>query len=154
MKTILYSILLTLFGTICACNQNSPQVKNSQPGPKPLKPDTVKSSEVYFRGSGTEPFWGLEISEKKIVLNLLEDSIIVKTPIPHTINGVQNFTAEENGQKLMLNIRKGDCSDGMSDKIYPYTLKVSYQKNRAQQASILNGCGAFVGNAQTNLPKP
>ena len=81
---------------------------------------------------GTEPFWGLEITEKTLkwdhgdVVRTIEN----KGPkaaigvTPEFVSLYQGKTLEDPNRFLNVIITEGDCSDGMSDETHPYSVSV------------------------------
>ena len=79
---------------------------------------------------GTEPFWGLEIEPG-------ESGYSATYSTPENIDGTSfavtrfagnnglGFSGELEGQPIQLAITPGDCSDGMSDRTFPYTATVA-----------------------------
>lgn len=118
--------------------QGYPQPGYPQPGypqqgyPQPGYP----SGQATYRAIGTEPFWDLEIG-RDLVFTDRGNNISVVEATPRPING----TAGEiyRTQRLNVNIVHSQCSDGMSDRMYPDTVQV-YVDGRHYR-----GCGAQIG---------
>ena len=92
-----------------------------------------------FTAVGTEPFWSLTISRNGIVYST-PDAKSVKYPYiapkaalsrPLDLLRVYKLTGKTSG---FLVIKKGDCSDGMSDRVYPYDATVILGNQ------VLEGC--------------
>ncbi len=71
---------------------------------------------------GTEPFWSVEIAPGELTYatpeQLLGTSILAaRAADAHGIT----WTGTLDGRALALRVEPGRCSDGMSDKVYPYT---------------------------------
>jgi uncharacterized membrane protein len=109
---------------ITAATSLLPVSANSAPAPK-------QASKVEsFRVVGTEPFWGIDISQKGIVYTSLGENInkqgfryVAPTPAqgrPLDVVRVYRFGTKPN-HILILNKVDGYCSDSMSDTKYPYT---------------------------------
>ncbi|MTJ15401.1 hypothetical protein FJR11_23140 [Anabaena sp. UHCC 0187] len=91
----------------------------------------IASSRVEeFNVVGNEPFWNINVSQKGIVYSWVADKIRKQTfPYvnPQAADGrpldVLRVYRLRGGADNMLMIQKanGFCSDGMSDKKYPYT---------------------------------
>lgn len=83
--------------------------------------DGIEAGETIIIG-GTEPFWGGEISGETLTYTTPED------PDGQTItvrrfagmNGL-GFSGTLEEKALDLAITPGSCSDGMSDRTYPFT---------------------------------
>ena len=126
-----------------------PQPGYPQPGyPQPGYP----GAQATYRAIGTEPFWDLEIG-RDMVFTDRGNNVSVAQPTPVPING----TAGEiyRTPRLEVNIVHSQCSDGMSDRMYPDTVQV-YVDGR-----LYRGCGAQIGffsqvgeSGQPNYPGP
>lgn len=76
---------------------------------------------LYF--SGTEPFWGGSVTGTALVYTTPE------TPAGHQLtvtrfdgnNGI-SFSGTLGGKPFVLAAANGQCSDGMSDRTYPFTV--------------------------------
>ena len=77
--------------------------------------------------SGTEPFWGGEVSGAELRYSTPEniDGEVVAVERFAGNNGL-SFSGELGGAALDLTVTPGECSDGMSDRTYPFvaTLKL------------------------------
>lgn len=70
---------------------------------------------------GTEPFWSFEIVGKSMKFSSPEN--LAGTEIPYNLTRLQpgwRFAGATDGKLLVLSIMPGQCSDGMSDTVYPY----------------------------------
>ena len=97
--------------------------------------DGVAESETLHL-LGTEPFWGFEISGAIARYSSPED--IDGTEIAVTRfagNNGLGFSGELDGSPIQIAVTPGECSDGMSDRSYPFTATVSIGD------STLYGCG-------------
>ncbi|HMG47501.1 MAG TPA: META domain-containing protein [Allosphingosinicella sp.] len=87
-----------------------------------------------YHGHGTEPFWGVTITGNRIVFESPDDSRIVATARPRAIRGGRVYRA----QRLTVEIRHGECNDGMSDRYQADSVRV-WLGRRAGPG--LEGCG-------------
>lgn len=75
-----------------------------------------------IRLAGTEPFWGGTVSQGSFVYSTPEnqagETIAVKR---FAGNSGLSFSGQWAGRPLDLMVSRGSCSDGMSDRTYPYT---------------------------------
>lgn len=90
---------------------------------------------------GTEPFWGVEINPRS------DGGQTARLSSPEDIEGSSfdaerfagnnglGFTGELDGKPVQIAITPGTCSDGMSDRSYPFTATV------AVGDATLFGCG-------------
>ena len=91
-----------------------------QPTPAPGYP----AGETTYRAIGTEPFWDLEIG-RELIFTDRGNNVSVSDPTPTPVNGVAGEIYRT--QRLEVNIVHRQCSDGMSDRSYPFvaTLEVA-----------------------------
>ena len=91
------------------------------------RPFAEISAEEVLQLTGTEPFWGGEISGGTLTYttpeNVAGDRIAVKR---FAGRGGVSFSGSWRDQPVDLMVTPGDCSDGMSDRSYPFfvTLKI------------------------------
>jgi uncharacterized membrane protein len=87
-----------------------------------------------YHGVGTEPFWSLIIDDKNVTLILAGEQPIVQ-PKPRPIIGVAGEIYQT--PRIDANIVHAQCSDGMSDRVYPDKVQVSVDGHQ------FNGCGGL-----------
>lgn len=100
-----------------------------------------------IKSLGTEPFWGLDIqpsgesyAARYSTPEMPEGRVFPMTRFAGN-NGL-GFSGELSGQTVQLAITPGACSDGMSDRIYPFT------------ATLLLGESTLLGCAYTDADLP
>lgn len=93
---------------------------------------------------GTEPFWSGEISHGMLTWSTPEntagdntgDNTGQRIPVTRFAGrGGLSFSGELDGRQLDIAITPASCSDGMSDRTYPYAATVGLGDQQ------LNGCG-------------
>lgn len=109
-------------GLICAALVGGCQpVAEGQSGVRQATFDAIGANET-IRLVGTEPFWGGTVSEGRFTYTTPEnqagEAIAVKR---FAGNSGLGFSGTRGGRPLDLMITRGTCSDGMSDRTYPYT---------------------------------
>ncbi|TRZ41949.1 META domain-containing protein [Robertkochia solimangrovi] len=149
-----------IFGISC----KNPQQKNTETEEQSISMDTLQtqdddntmmeSNEKFFQGLGTEPFWGLDISENSIRFHsLLDDYKEFITPLPEVIRvadaNIRKYRVETELVKMDITIMQQSCSDGMSDNTYDYKVDLSITKSGDGITKEFHGCGFFV--ADTSL---
>lgn len=105
------------------------------PAPAPIEPPaTVPNGEAYF-ALGTEPFWSVEITQPRIAFNDAQGTrIAVDNPGARpSVNGERYVT-----NRLTVDITHQSCSDGMSDRTYRDSVRVTVDGRE------LRGCGGGV----------
>ena len=121
-----------------------------------VTPGDVSETEPYagiaagetVQFTGTEPFWGGEATGARLTYSTPED-------IDGTTIAVERFagrnglslSGELDGAPFDMAITPGECSDGMSDRTYPFTVTLQV---RGEQR---NGCAwternSFIGPEQ------
>lgn len=93
------------------------------------------AEDVVLRFTGTEPFWGGTVTGSTLTWstpeNLGGETVTVSR---FAGNGGLGFSGTISGQQFDMTVTPGDCSDGMSDRTYPFSTTV---RLGAQQ---LSGC--------------
>lgn len=76
---------------------------------------------VHF--TGTEPFWGGEVSGNELTYTTPENQSGERIAVDRFAgrNGV-SFSGDLDGAPFVLAITPGECSDGMSDRTYPFAV--------------------------------
>lgn len=105
---------------LAACTQT--------PGPQPASP----APDARYGAVGTEPFWSLGLADGRIAYADAAGRTIevAAPPARPSFNGERYVTA-----RLTLDITHAPCSDGMSDRTYPDTVRV------IADGRELKGCG-------------
>lgn len=114
-------------------------------GPAEPAPETVTAPVVIggvdltrpVRVLGTEPFWAIDIADQDLVLtrpDVADVTASVASPIVTGTTAVYTGTTDS-GQTVVLTLIATECSDGMSDRLYPLTARVELGEE------TLNGCG-------------
>lgn len=89
-----------------------------------------------YKCFGTEPFWGMELVNNSLTLDLFDEEKITEEVLSRdTAAGLATefaFIAKTN--KSSATIVTGECSDGMSDRIYSH--HVVYTDGKV----VLYGC--------------
>ncbi|MCM8556989.1 hypothetical protein [Sphingomicrobium sediminis] len=86
-----------------------------------------------FRGGGTEPFWGIEVDQRIMTFDRVDGGDISENT-PSVVETFDGWRFE--GRDIRVEIVPGLCSDGMSDRDYPYHVDV------AADGRDWTGCGA------------
>jgi len=87
-----------------------------------------------YHGVGTEPFWDVLIDEHDVTFTLAGAQPI-RQPTPQVVHGFAGEIYQT--PRINVNIVHGQCSDGMSDRVYPAQLQVTVDGRR------FNGCGGL-----------
>ena len=87
-----------------------------------------------YHAVGTEPFWDLRIDQHDISFTL-SGSQPIRQPMPKAIIGIAGEIYQT--PRIDVNIVHGQCSDGMSDRVFPDKVQVTVDDRR------FNGCGGL-----------
>jgi uncharacterized membrane protein len=111
------------------------------PGNKPPSPPPGSASNgIVMRCGGTEPFWGITITERDMNVDVL-DGPRYSVPVTFRQTSANDRTiaviAGQNGpNETQTFLQKvSACSDGMSDVNYPYAVTAVFNKQR-----VYSGC--------------
>jgi uncharacterized membrane protein len=87
-----------------------------------------------YHAIGTEPFWNLLIDEHDLTFTQ-PDAQPIQQRTPKVIVGIAGEIYQT--PRINVNIVHGQCSDGMSDRVYPDKVQVTVDGRR------FNGCGGL-----------
>lgn len=85
------------------------------------------------RFTGTEPFWGGQVAFTTLTYSTPENPDGTQIAVDRFAGrGGVSWTGEHQGAPFTLAVTPGECSDGMSDRTYPYvaTLEVQGEQRR------------------------
>jgi uncharacterized membrane protein len=79
--------------------------------------------DEVVRFTGTEPFWGGQVSGEALTYTTPENQAGEMIAVDRFAgrNGI-SFSGELGGMPFVLAVTPGRCSDGMSDRSYPFTV--------------------------------
>lgn len=141
MRLALFLVPLALV----ACQR---QAQNAAPARAPAArrapsaqppPDKANEYAADLNLTGTEPFWGVKIRKDKITLSRPDHPDLVAANTGAEVSG-KTATWKSNELTITLKSQPG-CSDGMSDRRYPYAAQVKVGDE------VLKGCGYEAGEA-------
>jgi uncharacterized membrane protein len=76
-----------------------------------------------FRALGTEPFWAAKVAGTRLTYLTPDDQAGQTIEVARTASGGRaELAGTLAGQPLVLTIAAGPCSDGMSDRVYPFSV--------------------------------
>ena len=130
----------------CQSGDASPATGSGAPGDTgDNTPFSEISADAVLRFVGTEPFWGGSVVGETLLWSTPENSAdnadgeqIAVTRFAG--RGGLNFSGTLGGQPFDMAVTPGECSDGMSDRTFPFNATV---RIGAQQ---LNGCAWREGD--------
>ncbi len=109
------AVAAALMASLAAC----------EPADTPLAPELQSALTLL----GTEPFWSVEIDVAgRTTFLRLDDPDVSADRVTRkaTADGAQ-FSTQADGEPLEITLKKETCSDGMSDRVYPYAAEVTWQ---------------------------
>jgi uncharacterized membrane protein len=121
-KTSLFFPFLSLF---CAVScQNNPSAATVDTSVSAVAKNAAKAT-ANWHCAGTEPFWSVEISAAD---NTATVQTPEKTEAPIALVAISETAdaATYTGKNLKISIKKGKCSDGMSENDYEYSAAVDF----------------------------
>ena len=92
----------------------------------------VGESEV-LHFTGTEPFWGGEVSGDTLTYSTPENIDGTQIAVERFAgrNGL-SFSGTLDGADFVMAVTPGECSDGMSDRTYPFTVTLEVRGEQRQ----------------------
>ena len=82
---------------------------------------------LAWRAFGTEPFWNARVDGGTLIFSTPEDQAgrsMHGRRVPSLVGFV--YIGQDGGKEFNLDIRPGECSDGMSDNRYEYVANFIY----------------------------
>lgn len=92
---------------------------------------TGTPEETSYRALGTEPFWSVTIAEGRMTYDSPEGGFSVPAPRVRETGDGRRYEM----RRITLDIWAVECSDGMSDRRYPETVRATVD------GRTLSGCG-------------
>lgn len=105
----------------------------------------------FFKATGNEPFWAVTISKEQITFSILgagnEEFIFpYADPIQVADANIKRYRLTSATATLDFTIAQGQCSNTMSGKESPYTVKADFKRNADTKVTALEGCGRYIVN--------
>ena len=99
-----------------------------------LAPAAANAQSGTYKALGTEPFWSLTIDARTMKFEA-PGQRPVTAPTPKVIHGFAGEIYQT--PRIGVNIVHAQCSDGMSDRVYPDKVQVTVDGRR------FDGCGGL-----------
>ncbi|MXP45618.1 COG3650 family protein [Allopontixanthobacter sediminis] len=129
MKMIRCTLVACMTLVVLAACQNGPEQAAAP------KFDGIAKDEV-IRFTGTEPFWGGQVEGTMLTYSTPEnidgETIAIKRFAGNHGLGLSGKLGEA---AFDMTVTPGECSDGMSDRVYPFTVTLSID------GEMREGCG-------------
>lgn len=85
-------------------------------------PDLI---DIHYRLLGTEPFWAIDMTRDGLAYTRLgEDSVSFPFRQLRRRPRVDVMRSSADGHEIEAEVRRERCSDGMSDRVYPFSARV------------------------------
>ncbi|NHN27722.1 META domain-containing protein [Flavobacterium jejuense] len=110
------------------------------------KKDNQIKRDTYFKATGNEPFWSLEMSDSLVKLTTIEDSIITPhtAPIRAMDANIKLYKIQTETCEMTIKITQSECTNSMSGEVSLYSVAVNYKKNSDKKSIQLQGCGFYI----------
>lgn len=150
MRPIAFVLLTAGLLGLAACSPEAPGGGEAVPpadappaaaqAPGEPQPTTSVDPAAPFRQDfallGTEPFWRLDVKGQTLVLTRPDSPPLTATgAVLAASSGKAVWTAESATPPVVASLSAETCSDGMSDRVYPYKAEVKVGD------LVLTGCG-------------
>ena len=143
-----FALLAVPFVFLAACSQgDTRKAASTVEAPAPSLLGGVDLNQP-MRALGTEPFWSVAITRDAMVYTGIDrDEKRAANPQPVVQGTTAVYTAAtSDGSAMVVTLIATECSDGMSDRIYPLTAKVELGE------ISLSGCAASQAFIDTQPP--
>lgn len=102
-------------------------------GEPTTEPYAAIGGDETIRFTGTEPFWGGEVTGERLLYSTVENPDGTAIAVERFAgNSGLGFSGMLAGARFDMTVTEGECSDGMSDRTYPLTVTLlvgSEQRN-------------------------
>ncbi|MXO76072.1 hypothetical protein GRI40_12685 [Altererythrobacter aerius] len=135
------TVFLPIAAALLASCNASPQPGAGAGGALPGNADDNRpfdgiTAEETFRFTGTEPFWGGSVAGKSLTYSTPENIDGISFPVERFAGrGGVSWSGVLEGKAFRMTATPGDCSDGMSDRTYPFTVTLMIGEEQRR------GCG-------------
>lgn len=147
MRVLAILLTLPLF-LACSGETSAPAAPAEVEAAEPIMLGGIDLNQP-LRALGTEPFWGLDITPATLTYTGVDrPEQAVPNPGPEVMGTTAVYEAMVEGASAMtVTLMATECSDGMSDRVYPLTATVEIAEE------TLNGCAQSVA-ALNAEPRP
>lgn len=134
------AIVVTAIGLMVAsCGSSDQKATAAKPEIAPLKIGEV-SLNGPVRALGTEPFWSVDLAASGITFSRIDQQPVTGASVEPKVTGNMAVweTTLPDQRLLSVTMTGTDCSDGMSDRVYPLAALVKIGEE------TLQGCAATL----------
>ena len=120
------AIIVTVLTAGCGAEGSRQSADSSAPA-VPLDSTTVAIMAEPLRALGTEPFWALDVDIGGLRFITPDDTSGIRfAPIePTVVADTVVWSGQTDGMAIEVRVWMEKCSDGMSDREYPYASQVT-----------------------------
>jgi heat shock protein HslJ len=141
--------LLAIVSVIISCKSSATaqkEVVKTEPTPAYNQQMENLEQGIYFRGTGNEPEWSLNISEKTIAFTSLKPGFESLSgahlePIRAMDANVKMYQVATESATMNIQIMQQECVNTMSGEKYPYSVRIEIVKNN--NSTNISGCGNY-----------
>jgi hypothetical protein len=131
-----FTVLIALFALLAACSRGATAPSGS--GTRTFDASDTQPFGGIGAGeavnfTGTEPFWSGQVSDGSLTYTTPENQRGATIAVARFAgrNGL-SYSGDLEGQPFVLAITPGKCSDGMSDRSYPYAVTLQVKGEQRQ----------------------
>lgn len=107
----------------------------------------ITKSESYFRATGNEPFWSIDISTSSIQFKGVDKDNYFNAPHVEPVRAmdanVKMYVATTEKGSIRVSIAQNECIDTMSGIKYNYSVTVEITIGKKNEPTIYSGCGTY-----------
>ncbi|HEX8471536.1 MAG TPA: hypothetical protein VF633_10515 [Brevundimonas sp.] len=146
MRPLLLIVPLTLMASSCS-QGTTEKTRSPAEAPTPVSLGGIDLNQP-LGAVGTEPFWSVAITPDAMIFTGVDrDEQRASNPQPVVQGTTAIYTGATNdGAAMVVTLIATECSDGMSDRVYPLTAKVELGE------ASLSGCAASQAFLDTRPP--
>lgn len=153
MKTPVSAVGLLSLLALAACHSGSRQPPPDQPSIPGDRADTRPYDGIapndIIHATGTEPFWSITAAGETLSYTTPDKPEARSVPASRFAGrGGLSYSGTLDGAAFTMAVSPGKCSDGMSDRTYPFvvTLKLG--------DAVRDGCGWTDAHPFAGSPRP
>lgn len=145
-----YLILIVIISFAYNCKTANSKYSNTKEASSTSSGKTSDEDlTIYFKATGNEPFWELQISEKQIIFTSLtkEKETLIFSAVKPTRAldaNIKTYKTKNTTASLVISIQQLDCQDSMSGIISPYKVSVEIKNSSDGSLKKTEGCGKYI----------
>ena len=147
---VIPAILIPVLALLAACNSHGgpPDATTPAQGSKAATYAGIGAGDT-LRFTGTEPFWGGSVAGETLTYKTPERPEGAAIPVRRFAgNNGLNFSGKLGGSAFDMAVTNAACSDGMSDRTYPFTVTLQIG------GEMRNGCAWTEARKFTGPEQP